>query len=65
MQKRGGKLASMSDDKRVRDFSDRRARARGGRRGHDSQKPWYRRHAMWLAAASMVFMGWKRVRRLV
>jgi len=55
----------MGDDKHIRAVSDRRARPRGGRRDGDSQKPWYQRHALWLAAASMVFVGWKRVRRIV
>ena len=34
-------------------------------RGDDSRKPWYRKHGLWLAAASMLFVGWKRFRRLV
>jgi len=53
------------DDKRMRTNSDRRARPRGGRRDGDSPKPWYMRRRIWLAAASMVFVGWKRVRRIV
>jgi hypothetical protein len=44
--------------------SDRRSKPRGGRRGDDSQKPWYMRRRLWLAAASMMFVGWKRVRRI-
>jgi len=60
-----GKLLCMSDDKRVKAVPDRRARPRGGRRDGDSPKPWYRRHGWWLAAGSMLFMGWKRVRRIV
>jgi len=55
----------MSDDKRIKVFPDRRARPRGGRRGSDSRKPWYLRNGVWLAAVSMIFVGWKRVRRLV
>jgi hypothetical protein len=55
----------MEDEKRVRTFSDRRARSRGGRRNGDSSKPWYRRHAWWLAAASVMFVNWKRIRRVV
>jgi hypothetical protein len=55
----------MSDEKRIRELSDRRARPRGGRRDNDSPKPWYMRRRMWLAAASMLFVGWKRVRRIV
>jgi hypothetical protein len=55
----------MGDDKRIKVFPDRRARPRGGRRGSDSQRPWYLRNGVLLAAASMIFVGWKRVRRLV
>jgi hypothetical protein len=62
---RDGKLPCMSDDKQIRALPDRRARPRGGRRDTDSAKPWYRRHGWWLAAASMMFVGWKRVRRIV
>jgi hypothetical protein len=42
--------------------ADRRARSRGGRRAHDAKKPWYMRRRLWLAAASLVFVGWRRVR---
>jgi hypothetical protein len=56
----------MSDeDKRLRELADRRARPRGGRREIDAPKPWYMRRRLWLAAASIVFVGWKRVRRIV
>ena len=54
-------------DENMRDtsvLSDRRSKPRGGRRGDDSQKPWYMRRRLWLAAASMMFVGWKRVRRI-
>ena len=54
----------MSDDKR-RELSDRRARKRGGRRDSDMPRPWYLKRPVWLAAASMLFVGWKRVRRIV
>jgi hypothetical protein len=54
----------MSAEQRVNGL-DRRAKPRGGRREDDSQKPWYVRRRWWLAAASLVFVGWKRVRRLV
>jgi hypothetical protein len=53
------------DDKRVKELDDRRARPRGGRRENDSSRPWYMRRRLWLAAASMMFVGWKRVRRIV
>jgi hypothetical protein len=55
----------MSDDKRGSEHVDRRARPRGGRRDSDQSKPWYMRRRLWLAAASMMFVGWKRVRRIV
>jgi len=55
----------MTDEKRVVEQADRRARPRGGRRDSDLPKPWYMRRRLWLAAASMVFVGWKRVRRIV
>jgi len=55
----------MSGDKRIKEFSDRRANPRGGRRENDSSKPWYMRRRLWLAAASLFFVGWKRVRRMV
>jgi hypothetical protein len=55
----------MNDERRIVEQSDRRARPRGGRRTHDLQKPWYMRRRLWLAAASMVFVSWKRVRRIV
>jgi len=55
----------MGDDMRIRELEDRRARRRGGRRENDSPKPWYMRRRLWLAAASLMFVGWKRVRRIV
>jgi hypothetical protein len=57
----------MDGGKRVRELADRRARPRGGRRDNDLPKPWYlrRRLRLWLAAASMVAVGWKRMRRIV
>jgi len=55
----------MGDDKRIKELEDRRAGRRGGRRESDSPKPWYMRRRLWLAAASIVFVGWKRVRRIV
>ena len=42
--------------------SDRRAHANGGRREGERKTPWYLRHRIWLAAASLVFVGWRRVR---
>ena len=55
----------MSENKRATERSDRRAKSRGGRRDGDPlQKPWYMRRRLWLAAASLMFVGWKRIRRL-
>jgi hypothetical protein len=53
------------DDNRSPVRSDRRANSRSGRRADDSPQPWYLRRRLWLAAASMLFVGWKRVRRIV
>ena len=53
----------MSESKRATERSDRRARSRGGRReGDPLQKPWYMRRRLWLTAASLMFVGWKRIR---
>ena len=43
---------------------DRRARPRGGRRDHDEKKPWYMRRRLWLATASLLYVGWRRMRSL-
>jgi hypothetical protein len=61
----GDKLDFMDDDKRNMVRSDRRAKSRSGRREDDSPQPWYMRRRLWLATASMVFVGWKRIRRIV
>jgi hypothetical protein len=53
------------DNRRTVERNDRRARSRGGRRTDDAQKPWYMRRRLWLAAASVAFVGWKRLRNLV
>ena len=53
----------MVEDRRF-EHSDRRAKGRGGRRDTDHGKPWYVRHRLWLAAASLVFVGWRRVKSL-
>lgn len=44
--------------------SDRRANRRGGRRDGDNGKPWYMRRRLWLAAASLLYVGWRRVRAI-
>jgi hypothetical protein len=42
---------------------DRRAYPRGGRRDGDQKKPWYLRRRLWLAIMSVLYVGWRRVRR--
>ena len=61
---RGGKLGSMNEDRRSPEARDRRAHPRGGRREHDREKPWYMRRRLWLAAASLLYVGWRRMKRL-
>ena len=53
----------MDENKRATERSDRRAKTRGGRRDND-MKPWYMRRRLWVAAASLMFVGWKRIRRI-
>jgi hypothetical protein len=48
------------EDRRT-DHTDRRARTRGGRRTDDAKKPWYLRRRLWLAAASLMYVGWRRM----
>jgi hypothetical protein len=48
-------------DNRSSERRDRRARPRGGRRDGDGKKPWYMRRRLWLAAASLIYVGWRRV----
>jgi hypothetical protein len=40
---------------------DRRARIRGGRRTDDEKQPWWMRRRMWLAFASVMYVGWRRL----
>lgn len=54
----------MSDDRRTESTRDRRAHPRGGRRQQDAGKPWYMRRRLWLAAASLAYVGWRRMRML-
>jgi hypothetical protein len=54
----------MDENKRNTVRSDRRAKSRSGRRADDSPQPWYMRRRLWLAAASLIFVGWKRIRRV-
>jgi hypothetical protein len=58
-----GKLPFMNDERRS-ETVDRRARRRGGRRDGDNGKPWYLRRRLWLAAATLVYVGWRRMRAL-
>jgi hypothetical protein len=51
----------VEEERRNPDGVDRRARPRGGRRDADHAKPWYLRRRLWLAVASIAFVGWKRV----
>jgi hypothetical protein len=57
----GGNLARMADNRRSPEYRDRRAVPRGGRRDGDQKKPWYLRRRLWLAVASVMFVGWRRV----
>jgi hypothetical protein len=54
----------MDQDRRSPENHDRRAHPRGGRRDHDARKPWYMRRRLWLAAASLLYVGWRRMRTL-
>lgn len=58
-----GKLAFMSAERRS-ETVDRRAGRRGGRRDGDNGKPWYMRRRLWLAAATLLYVGWRRLRTL-
>ena len=49
------------EQNRRTEHPDRRKRARGGRRDGDQKKPWYLRRRLWLAAVSLVYVGWRRV----
>jgi hypothetical protein len=51
-------------DHRQHDADDRRANRRGGRRETDHGRPWYVRHRLWLATASLLFVGWRRVKSM-
>ena len=54
----------MNEERRSGEGRDRRARPRGGRRERDTKKPWYMRRRLWLAAASLLYVGWRRMQRL-
>lgn len=54
----------MADERRSTGRRDRRANPRGGRRDNDQGKPWYMRRRLWLAAASVAYVGWRRLLRL-
>ena len=55
---------SAEENRRSGEQPDRRARARGGRRDGDQKKPWYLRRRLWLAAASLMYVAWQRMRSL-
>jgi hypothetical protein len=52
---------SLEQQRRNTEPRDRRASGRGGRRESDQKKPWYLRRPFWLAAVSVVVVGWKRI----
>ena len=54
----------MGHERRSAELTDRRAYSRSGRRDGDGRKPWYMRRRLWLAAASLVYVGWRRLRTL-
>jgi hypothetical protein len=54
----------MKENRRAPESRDRRAHPRGGRRQKDAGKPWYMRRRLWLAAASLLYVGWRRMRKL-
>jgi hypothetical protein len=54
----------MNQERRSSEGRDRRARPRGGRREEDVKKPWYMRRRLWLAAASLLYVGWRRMRTM-
>ena len=50
------------DNRRKGEYRDRRAHTRGGRRETDHKsKPWYMRRRLWLATASLLYVGWRRI----
>jgi hypothetical protein len=49
------------DDRRTDARPDRRARTRGGRRAHEATQPWWMRRRLWLAFASVMYVGWRRI----
>ena len=54
----------MTENRRAPESRDRRAHPRGGRRRKDAGKPWYMRRRLWLAAASLLYVGWRHMRKL-
>jgi len=49
------------DDRRTDARADRRARTRGGRRTLEAGQPWWMRRPLWLAFASVMYVGWRRI----
>jgi hypothetical protein len=60
----GGNLPRYMDNRRSGDRNDRRAHPRFGRRDGEQRRPWYMRRRVWLAAASLMYLGWRRIRTL-
>jgi hypothetical protein len=62
-ENRDDKLRFMGseDNRRSDEHRDRRAHGRGGRRDGDQKKPWYMRRRLWLATASLLYVGWRRI----
>jgi hypothetical protein len=54
----------MEQERRRSTLQDRRANPRSGRREADGRKPWYMRRRLWLAAASVIYVGWRKLRAL-
>jgi hypothetical protein len=52
--------AVTTNERRAGD-GDRRARTRNGRRSGETGKAWYRKGRLWLAAVSLVYVGWRRI----
>jgi hypothetical protein len=49
-------------DRRSTSARDRRVNSRAGRREGERRTPWYLRRRLWLAAVSVMFVGWRRMR---
>jgi hypothetical protein len=54
----------MNKNRRSSQDHDRRSHPRGGRRERDVKKPWYLRRRLWLATATLLYVGWRRMRTI-